>query len=94
MSSKINIICALLYCLFHLVASESSIEGEDDFRIDVNILKFISEQTALVQQSIELDYVFSVEDGGYKETKYEGKIWTASHPDQFFTNWYLRKLKF
>lgn len=61
------------------------------YREDMNLIKFISDETALVQDIMQLEYLFSFEKGGQKEIKYEGKLWTAAHPDQFFTEWYLRK---
>ena len=89
---KKQLILVALWSLAFLAASQDTSESQNDFRTDINTLKFISDETALVQQSMELRYLYSVEDGGFKENRFEGKIWTASHPDQFFINWYLRKL--
>ena len=64
------------------------------FREDINLVKFISDNTALVQDIMQLDYLFSFENGGHKEKKYVGKLWTASHPDEFYTKWYQGKNTF
>ena len=61
------------------------------FRVDQNTIKFIDDQSGLVQYVQELDYFFSVDNGGYANRKYTGKICTALHPDQFYESCYQGK---
>ena len=54
------------------------------YREDINLVKFINDDTALVQDIMELEYLFGFEKGGQKDINYRGKLCTAAHPDQFF----------
>mmetsp|Transcript_31764 Transcript_31764/g.36271 ORF Transcript_31764/g.36271 Transcript_31764/m.36271 type:complete len:98 (+) Transcript_31764:3-296(+) len=83
-SRKAKLACGVLLCLLTLQTAVAQEAQEQSFKINTNTLQLIDEATGEQKREIQLDYLYSVEDGGYTERVYSGKLCKASHPDEFF----------